>query len=133
MRPILATLAGILSGGVTVSIVESLGHLIWPPPPGTDLSNPEALAAIMDTIPTAALVAVLVAWIAGAFVGGWVAKKIDVGQGIRPSLVTGSVLMLFGVATMIYIPHPIWMWIFGIATPIPAALFGASLVKRTDT
>lgn len=135
MNRLLAILAGVLSGGITVALVESAGHLIWPPPEGVDITNPEALAAIMDTIPTLAIAAVLVAWIIGAFVGGFVAKKVEKSDGRVASLVTGALLMSFGIMTMIAIPHPIWMWILGVLTPIPAALFGANMAgsKTTET
>ena len=129
MKRLLAIVAGVLSGGIAVALVESIGHMIWPPPEGIDITNPEDLAAIMDTIPTAAIAAVLVAWIMGALVGGFAAKKLDKSESNVSSLVTGVVLMTFGIATMIAIPHPIWMWILGVITPIPAALYGARLAS----
>ena len=127
MKKALSVLAGVIAGGITVGIVESLGHLIWPPPEGTDLTNPEALAAIMDTIPTAAIAAVLVAWVCGAIVGGFTAGKIAKDPGYLPSIFAGAILMLLGVITMIAIPHPIWMWVLGIALPVPAAFYGGKL------
>jgi hypothetical protein len=44
LRDALAVLAGVIVGGVVVGAVESVGHLIWPPPPGLDVSDPAALA-----------------------------------------------------------------------------------------
>lgn len=133
MKKALSVLAGIASGFVVVFAIEAVSHTIWPPPTGVDVTNPEDLAQIMDSIPTAAIVAVLIAWILGALVGGFVAKKVDNSEGSLPSIITGLLLMCAGIGTMIMIPHPAWMWILGIAAPIPSALFGAKLAgtKRT--
>jgi hypothetical protein len=133
MKKALSIVAGVIAGGITVGIVESLGHLIWPPPAGTDITNPEELAAIMHTIPTAALIAVLVAWACGAWVGGLTTGIISKDPSHLPSILTGAVLMTLGIITMITIPHPIWMWILGIALPIPAAFYGAKVVSRLAT
>jgi len=45
-RDALAVLAGVIAGGVVVGAVESVGHLIWPPPPGLDVSDPATLVMI---------------------------------------------------------------------------------------
>lgn len=128
MKKIVPVLAGVISAVITVFLVEGISHSIWPPPEGIDISNPEDLAILMETIPLPAIVAVLVAWILGAFVGGLIARKVDNSPDNSSSLITGGIVVIFGILTMMTIPHPAWMWVFGILTPIPAALFGARLV-----
>jgi hypothetical protein len=127
MNKAIAILSGVISGGIVVGLVESVGHLIWPPPPALDLADAKALELLMESIPTAAIVMVLIAWIVGAFAGGIVAQKVNKMPGIMPSIATGLILTSFGVITMLAIPHPIWMWVFGVLTPLPAAILGAKM------
>ena len=133
MNKALSILAGVIAGGITVFIVESIGHLIWPPPAGVDMTDPDQLATIMDTIPFAAKAAVVVAWGCGSFVGGFVASKISKDPGNVASLLTGGVLLLFGVMTMFAFPHPIWMMVAGVLLPIPCAYAGAQIAGPTPS
>ena len=73
VKSLLAILAGAVGGFAIVAVVEGLGHTLYPPPPGTDLANPEQLRELFDKLPTGAIIAVLVAWGLGAFFGGSVA------------------------------------------------------------
>lgn len=96
---ILAVVAGVVVAVVIVFVFEAAGHSIWPPPPGLDVSDPEALKALMPSIPIGAKVAVVVAWVAGAFGGGSL-RRVSPSTVLRPqrasphersSAVTGSV------------------------------------------
>lgn len=86
----------------------------------------------MDTISMGALLFVLPAWITGAFVGGFVAGKIAEDNTFMASIFTGAVLTLFGIMTMMAIPHPWWMWLFGIVAPVPSAWWGGQLAGVRD-
>jgi hypothetical protein len=124
LRLILGPLAGLVALVATVFVIEGAGHMIFPPPPGTDLAKPEHLQSIIDRLPTGAVVAVLLAWAAGAFVGGAVAARLT-GRASSAWLIGGAML-LAGMATMLQIPHPFW---FQMAA-VPAALVPAWLAGR---
>jgi len=111
LRPILGTLAGVFVGVIVVALIESFGHVIFPPPEGVNLKNPDELNAIMDTIPLGAKVSVLVAWGAGVFAGAVTALLIAKSE-TWPAWAVSAVLLAGGFYTMVTIPHPIWM-IFG--------------------
>jgi len=49
-KTILGTVVGLVVAVVTLMIVEALGHMIYPPPEGVDLKDPEQLASIMKTM-----------------------------------------------------------------------------------
>jgi hypothetical protein len=129
IRKILGVVAGVVAGGLVVFAVEAVGHAVFPPPPGLDTSDPETMKTMMQSLPVGALLCVVVAWVLGAFAGGAVAALV--GRSLGPALVTGALQLLFGIVTMVMIPHPLWMIALGIVLPLPAAWAGGTLVRRS--
>jgi MFS family permease len=127
VRTILAAIAGLTAMMVSVFVVESTGHLLFPPPADTDLSNPEMLKALMPSLPLMALVFVILAWALGAFVGAVVACRIALEHHRRIALGIGLVMIALSVVTMLMIPHPIWMVVMAVVLPVPIALLGARI------
>jgi hypothetical protein len=91
------------------------------------------LEKILAASPLAALAMVVLAWLSGAFAGGWVAARIAKHPRVAAVLVALGVMA--GVAGMIAMMpnHPLWMSVLGILLPIPAALVAARLAKRRNT
>jgi len=108
LRAVLATIAGVIVGVVIVFVAETIGHMIYPPPEGTDLKDPEQLKAIMNEIPLGAKIAVLVAWGLGTF-GGGVSAVLLSGRKSWPAGVVALVMLAAAGATLFMIPHPTWM------------------------
>ena len=128
LRRLLGVILGLVAGAIIVALIEGLGHALWPPPAGTDLRDPEQLRALMGSLPIGSLIAVIVGWALGSFGGGWMAATIS--RDARMALVVSFVLLCMGVITMIQIPHPLWMWVLGVALPLPAAWLGARLAPK---
>jgi len=126
----LAVVLGAIVGGVTVGVVEMIGHVVYPPPPNLDASNPEALKAYIATAPLAVMLFVLLAWVVGAFTGGFVAAWIGRRAPTVHALIIGGFILLAGIATMLVYPHPVWFWIAGIVSVPPSAYVAALLVSR---
>ncbi|MDX1984226.1 MAG: hypothetical protein SFV51_28380 [Bryobacteraceae bacterium] len=125
LRTVLASLAGILAGGLVVGVVETAGHMIFPPPAGVDVSNTESLAALMSQIPVGAKLLVVLAWALGSLAAGWVAAKISRGAPLLPALIAGAGLLAGGAYTLFTIPHPLWMMAAGLLLPLPMAWLGS--------
>lgn len=121
IKLITGTLAGVIVAGLTVGVVEWIGHALFPPPPGLDLSDPAAMATIIDNLPAGALSFVLFGWFTGSLLGGIVAGVVSRNR-IAPWVVSGFILA-GGIHSFIAIPHPLWMMATGIALPIIAAIF----------
>lgn len=125
MRIALGIIAGMVVAFACVFAVEAVGHIVYPPPPGLDLSNPRDLERLLAVTPTAAMAFVVAAWFVGALAGAITANLIA-----RTAVAGWAVALLViagGVATMIMIPHPAWMWAAGIILPLVAALIAARL------
>ncbi len=131
LRTVLAVVAGVVAGGIVVALVQQLGHLIWPPPAGLDVTDPEAIEAYLESVPAAAILFVALAWAVGSLAGGWIAARISSPCSLSAALIVGGVLMAFGLLNLISIPHPIWFWVVGLAVFLPAAYAGGRLAGGT--
>lgn len=127
LKEVLAVLSGLVVGMILIGLLEGLGHLIFPPPAGVDLSDMEQVAIYLQNAPIVALLWVTLAWFIGAFVGGAVATLIAKEAGRRPAYLVGGILTLSGILNLVMIPHPIWFWL-SILIFIPAALIGRKVV-----
>jgi hypothetical protein len=128
MRMALAVVAGIVVAFLCVFAVEMLGHALYPPPAGLDLNDSSDQARLMDAMPTAARAFVLLGWFAGALAGAWSANRIA-GRSIAGWAVALLVIAA-GVATMLMIPHPGWMWGGGILLPLLGAWIASRMAAR---
>lgn len=124
MRMLMGVVAGIVVAFLCVFAVEFVAHGLYPPPTGLDASNPADQARLMAAMPTAAKAMVLLAWFVGALAGAWTANRIA-GRSLAGWIVALLVIAA-GIATMVMIPHPAWMWAGGIALP----LLGAWIAER---
>ncbi|HEU4814111.1 MAG TPA: hypothetical protein VFS99_07775 [Xanthomonadaceae bacterium] len=132
-RTVLGVVAGLAAMFVVIVAIEFLGAQLFPPPVGTDMSDPNALAALMAQMPMGALAFVVLAWVLGAFAGGWVAARISV-QHPRLAAVVVAIAVVAGVVMMMLtMPHPMWMGVLGLVLPVPAALAGARLARPRAT
>ena len=78
-RTILGMLVGVVVAIAVIAVVQLLGDQFWPPPAGldpTDPANEAAFAAFIVSMPFAAKLMVLVAWLLGTFIGALAAAKI---------------------------------------------------------
>lgn len=124
LRNVVAVVAGLFVMVVMVFAIQWLGHSIYPPPPGIDPGNHEAMIALIPTMPVMALGMVLVAYAVGSLAGAYTASSISL-RHKRGVAITIGLVMLGLVATLFWkIPHPQWMVIAGLAIPLPCALLG---------
>ena len=123
MRMVLGIVAGIVVAGLCVAGIETLGHALYPPPAGLDPTNPRDIDRMMSLLPAMALVFVAVAWFVGALAGAFVANLVA--RRAQAGWIVALLVVASGVATMVMIPHPIWMWAAGIALPLVAAFVAA--------
>lgn len=133
LRRILGLIAGIAVTAILVAVVESLGHLVYPPPEGIDLTDPESLKAYMSDAPIGALLSVLLAWAVGTMAGSGLAGVIAGEKECLLGTILGALFLIGGIVNMAMIPHPLWFWIAGVLVFPLAAFMGireATAVNR---
>jgi len=129
-KRILAIVAGILSAGIVLMALESLGHLIVPPPIGVNYNNPAELTAAMSKMPAISLWFVIIAWVIGNGIGCTVAYFMNP-KGATVSISVVTILMLAGIAVnATNVPHPPWMLTIGAVGVIGSALVVWWYTKR---
>ena len=129
MRLAMGVIAGVVVAFLCVFGVEMIGHSLYPPPAGLDLHNPADQARVMEAMPSAAKAMVLAAWFVGALAGAWTANRIA-GRSLAGWIVALLVIAA-GIATMVMIPHPAWMWAGGVLLPLLAAWIADRMAPRS--
>lgn len=125
IRLVVGVVLGLLVGMLVTGLVEGMGHTIFPPPAGVDLTDPAQLSTVMEKVPLEAKAAVLLAWFLGVLAGASTANLIA-GRRALAGRIVALVLLAFAAWTLATIPHPVW---FMIATPL-ALVAGATLADR---
>ncbi len=128
IRNILAVFAAFIAGGIFVTGIEALSHVVYPLPEGLG-STYEALTAYVMAAPVGAILLVLLAQSAGSFVGGLVTALIAVNK--RGTAGVYGLIALFMAALNVgMIGHPLWFTVASLILPIPLALAGSAVGQR---
>ena len=118
IRLVLGIVAGIVTGMIVISLMEMIGHAIWPPVAGMNAGDMDAVRASIAAMPLAALGFIVAGWTAGAFVGALVANLIA-GRALAGWIIAGLVVVSI-IANAAMIPAPIWMPASGIVLALLA-------------
>lgn len=130
IRAVAAVLAGLVAAFAVITLVEAVGHTLFPPPAGLDPMTPEGMSAIVAQMSPAALLFVLLAYLCGAMAGGAVAARVVRGDRLVEAMIVGTVLTVGAALNVMTIPHPMWMSAGSVAIQLPSAWLGARLVMR---
>jgi fructose-specific phosphotransferase system IIC component len=109
IRNAAAIIGGIVIAFLTVMLVDMLNHTIYPPPPGLDLSNPEASRPYLDTLPIGAFLLIMASSMVAAFVGTLVASYAGPIRPQKCAIIVGGMVFAATVANFIAISHPMWL------------------------
>ncbi|MCP1301863.1 hypothetical protein NK356_22055 [Chryseobacterium sp. S0630] len=114
LRRILAVLVGLITGSVCITVVEKIGHALYPPPAQAEAGGMEALKVYVEQAPFMALFFIIIAYALAAIVSGFVASKISNNGKYTAAAICGIIFLLMTIYMMASLPSPIWFWILGI-------------------
>jgi hypothetical protein len=123
-RNIGAGIVGIFLAVGLVWAIESIGHLVYPPPADLDFANAEAMREYTDTVPIGALLFVAAAWFVGTLAGTFAACRIGTASPLVFVLVVGGLMLAATITNLMMIPHPLWFSALGIVVVLVGAWFG---------
>lgn len=127
LRIAAAIVVGVLVAGVVIMLVEAVSAAFYPLPEGVDPYDRDALAELIGSMPTGALVFVLLAWACGALAGAATAGRIGRPRGAACAWAVGGLIALLTVVNLLLVPHPWWFWSAGPAAVVGATWIGARL------
>lgn len=124
LQNVLAFVAGLAVSFVLVSLIEALGHRMFPLP-DIDFNDFEQLKRAIKDMPLGAFLMVELAYVAGSFVGGYTTAWLSASHPVGIAVGLGVLLTLFGVQNLIAIPHPRWFAVLSTITYVLMTLLGA--------
>jgi hypothetical protein len=130
MKSLISVVAGVIVGGVVVFLVEGIGSMLLLSLAGIEPTTAQGAAAMSSVRPTETLLVVILAYLLGPLSGGYIAARLAPAKRYYHAIAVGAVQMIFGVVTLTLFPHPHWFWIATLIIFIPAAMLGASFVRR---
>jgi uncharacterized membrane protein YoaK (UPF0700 family) len=130
VRRLLGVVGGSVLAGLVVQAIEALGNRRYPLPAGTNLDDLASMKQAVRLLPAGAFLFVLAAWVAGAFVGAFVASQLSGRTSKWPSVTVGLLVLSAAVNSMLTLPHPIWIWIAAFVFVPAAGVVASRLAMR---
>lgn len=115
IRRILAVPGGLIVGIICITVVEKIGHMLYPRPDAANANDMEAMKEYVASAPFMALFFVILAYALAAFVSGYTASKIADNGKHTSAVVCGIIFLMITIYMMMSLPTPAWFWILGIA------------------
>ncbi len=115
IRRILAVPGGLIVGIICITVVEKIGHMLYPRPGAANANDMEAMKEYVASAPFMALFFVILAYALAAFVSGYTASKIADNGKHTSAVVCGIIFLMITIYMMMSLPTPAWFWILGIA------------------
>lgn len=135
LKKIVAVIAGVVTAGVVIALIEMIGHAVFPPPVGVDFADPVSVSAMMQAAPIGALLFVIVAWLAGIVAGATIAFLIVRENGKLNASIVGGLVLAGTIANLLMIPHPVWFSVVSVVaiivtTALTVIVFGNRQATR---
>ena len=127
MNRLASILTGCAAGIAVIFGMDMVSHMVFPPPSGFDLQNPEDLKKLVLLMPIGAFVLLLVGAFLGAFAGGIVCTLISKERKFRNVMIVGLVLTAMGALNFMMVPHPMWFMIASLVVYFAGAFGGYKL------
>ncbi len=127
-RKILAVVVALIAAFAVIMIVEMLNSLVVPPPSADVMNDPAKFRDFMAHLPVKAYVVVLIGYILGAFVGGFIVTKMSRREspGLSLPILIGVIFTIGGVLNFfVMMPgQPLWFVCLSLICYIPFSLLG---------
>lgn len=126
---IISVVVGLVSAIVVFVIAETINSYLHPAPKTLDYNDSIAVKTFYENQPLSLWLFVLVGWIIGSVLCGFLIKLISKNDNKKLPIIAGSILTLSAVANFFTLPHPTWFIIVGLIVFIPSTLLGHKFYK----
>src|SRR5690606_26199191 len=114
---------------IVIFAVEGVGHTIFPPPAGVNLTDPAQMATVMSVIPFQAKIAILLAWLFGT-VAGASSANLSAGRRAWAGRIVTLLVLALSIFNMTTIVHPVWMMVAAVAAILAAGVLAERAFGR---
>lgn len=119
-------IAGVTFGAIIaialITVVQMIGHAVFPVPPGIDLGDPASVATMMFEVPAGALLFVILSYVIGAFGGGMLAALVARETPMLYAAIVGGLILVGTAVNLFSIPHPTWFAVSAIVGIVATVL-----------
>ena len=129
MKSLIAIVAGIIVGGVTGFLVQTVGDMLLGHFIGLEAISAQGAAALGKDRATEALLVVVAGYFLGPLAGGYVAAKLAPVHRAYHAMTVGGFQMVFGVIALTLFPHPLWFSVATFLAFVPGSLVGSALSR----
>lgn len=130
IRFVIAIAAGTFVGGLFLMAFQSLAQTIWPLPYFFDPFDKDIYSKITFSESLRILLPILAAYFVGSLVGGFFSGILSRGTSPYASLITGALLMTFGIFILQANHYPLWFEILALCMFLPPAWLGSVLAGK---
>jgi hypothetical protein len=130
LRSVLALVVGMIVGAALITLGHFLSMLVFPPPAGLDLKDPQAFAEYVGKMPDSAWVLVILSHAMGPLGGGFVAAWIAGRAKVIHALIVGAFFLVGGIINLNNVPHPPWFAYADLLMYLPVAFVAGMLAPR---
>lgn len=128
-RNIISVVVGLVSAIVVFVIAETINSSLHPVPQTLDYNDSVVVKVFYDNQPVTLWLLVLVGWIIGSVLCGFLIKLISKNENKKLPIIAGIILTLSAIANFFSLPHPMWFIIIGLIIFIPSTLVGHQSYK----
>lgn len=132
MRIVIASILGVVFGGLFIVFGEIVGHTLFPSTMEFP-SDPALWDEYLKQVPFMAMVMIVISWGFGAFVAGIISTWIQGRTNYRPMLISVAILQVFAYLNMLSFTHPKWMWITATFEFIPIGFIAYFIIRKKKT
>lgn len=128
IRNIIGVVIGIVVGAFVNMNLINMGHSIFPPPPGIDLTTMDGLKNYMPMMGYKDFIFPFLAHALGTMVGAFLAALISATHKMRMAYIVGFFFFLGGMSMIVMVPSPLWFTFTDLVIAyIPMAWLGGRL------
>ena len=131
-RDLISTVLGLIIGGLAGFGIERYGHHLFTAYKDVpNITEPQAFAAFIETLPTGAFLLLLLAHSTGTMISAYLASLFSGHTQRIPAIAVGSLMIAGSIRNSILIPHPVWYQLSDVLICIPAAFLGHQIYVKT--
>ena len=124
LMKIVALIVGFFTFVIVVSVIQLIGGMVFSAPTAEMMADPVSMSEFVAKMPFGAFVMLLLGYVLGSFISGFVMRKISKWDSLILPIVIAALGMLGWILTISSIPHPQWVTIIGFLCFLPFTILG---------